>query len=305
MINKLMKIGLIMGASVLLPAMAEAQVLMSVPEKEDFSFETSSEENGANPEYHLGMTMTGSSGLITIPAPDYIEDHKFGITVKGSEFEGKFKYADGVIKYDKSERNYGIRYNPTPALQISLSDTHYKRTNKYRIKGVEGDGDIIAAGLKYTAGNDNRNYCFGFTFAPMDSDEMNAIDIEQLENNRNVYFTMSEKVSSHFNAYLNIGTSFTKKQEIQITDTDKIEFDTKTIVYGGIGAEYLLNENVSFFGEFKVANYRDFEAYKDSKNRHRAHVGARIGTDKAQVEVIGLNVTGNNPTFVLGGNFGF
>ena len=70
-------------------------------------------------------------------------------------------------------------------------------------------------------------------------------------------------------------------------------------------AEYLLNENVSFFGEFKVANYRDFEAYKDSKTRHRAHIGARIGTEKAQVEVIGLNITGNNPTFVLGGNFGF
>lgn len=294
-----------MGTSVLLPAMAEAQVLMSVPGKEDIRVETSSEENEANPEYHLGMTMTGSSGLITIPTPDYIKSKKIGITAKGSEFEGKFKYADGVIKYDKNERNYGIRYNPTPAIQISLSDTHYERTNKYHIKGVEGHGDIIAAGLKCTASNDNINYCFGFTFAPMDADEMNAIDIEQLENNRNIYFTMSEKVSSHFNAYLNVGTSFTKKQEIQITDTEKIEFDTKNIVYGGIGAEYLLNENVSFFGEFKVANYRDFEAYKDSKTRHRAHIGARIGTEKAQVEVIGLNITGNNPTFVLGGNFGF
>ena len=100
-------------------------------------------------------------------------------------------------------------------------------------------------------------------------------------------------------------TVITKKQTIWLNNVDSIEIDKKNIVYGGFGVEYQVASGMALFGEFKVANYRDFEAYQNNPDRHRAHVGVRFGNDNIQLECIGMNITGDDPNLVIGGAIGF
>ncbi len=310
MMKKFTKFGLIMGAALFLPLMAEAQVLEAIPDNEDFSFaehsdEYKSETNDALLEYHLGTTMGGTSGLITIPTPDCNDKTKFAIFGKGSSIDYDMKVNGQKVTNTKDETILGLRFNPKPEFEISATNLHYKRSNNANINSLESEDNVTSFGMKYTAGNDGKNYCFGFNFAPMSSEDMNNLDIEQLENMRNIYFSFSEEINDKFSGYLNIGTSFTKKQTLWINQQNSIEIDKKNIVYGGIGLEYNIASSVSIFGEFKVANYRDIEAYQDNPDRHRAHIGARFGNDNFQLECIGMNITGDDPNVVFGGTIGF
>lgn len=308
--KKLTKLGFILGAALFLPLMADAQVLEAIPDSDDFSFTNHSdtyphESNDALPEYHLGTTMGGTSGLITIPTPDYNEKTSFSISGKGSSLDYKMRVNGQKVTNTKDESVIGLRYYPKPEFELSATNLHYKRTNDRNIKGLESEDNVTSFGMKYTAGNDGKNYCFGFNFAPMSSEDMNNLDIEQLENMRNIYFSFSEEINDRVSGYVNIGTSFTKKQTLWVNNQDSIEIDKKNIVYGGIGVEYRIASSMSLFGEFKVANYRDFEAYQDNPDRHRAHVGVRFGNDNFLLECVGMNITGDDPNLVFGGAIGF
>ena len=308
--KKLTKIGLILGAALFLPLMAEAQVLEAIPEDDDFSFadhrdEYRHETNDALPEFHLGTTMSGTSGLITIPTPDFNEKTSLSFFGKGSSSDYDMRVNGQKVTNTKDETVVGLRYNPKPEFEVSATNMHYKRRNNANIKAIENDDNVTSFGMKYTAGNDGKNYCFGFNFAPMSTEDMNNLDIEQLEAMRNIYCTISEEINDKLSGYVNIGTSFTKKQRIWLNNVDSIEIDKKNIVYGGIGVEYNIASSISLFGEFKVANYRDFEAYQDNPDRHRAHVGIRFGSENFQLECVGMNITGDDPNVVFGGAIGF
>ena len=145
--KKLTKIGLIMGAALFLPLMAEAQVLEAIPEDDDINFARhqdtySNENNDALPEYHLGSTMSGTSGLITIPTPDYNEKTQFIISGKGSKSDYKMNNNDQKIKHTKDESIVAIRYNPKPEFELSATNLHYKRTNDANIKELESDDNV-------------------------------------------------------------------------------------------------------------------------------------------------------------------
>ncbi|HNX78051.1 MAG TPA: hypothetical protein PKM56_20415, partial [Candidatus Rifleibacterium sp.] len=162
-----------------------------------------------------------------------------------------------------------------------------------------------ALGMKYTARQNETDFCVGFNFAPMSAKELNLADIEQIENLRQVYLTMSEKIRPNFTGFLNLATVFTKNQEIDFGNGMVQKFNRKDIILGGLGLEYKIAGSASVFGEAKFGNYRDFDYFKNDSVRHRIHAGARVGSENAQLELIGLNVTDADPTFVIGGSVGF
>lgn len=304
MIKGFTKLGLAMTASLLLPLIAEAQILEAI---EDDNILTRSDinENTAMPEFHLGAAMSGTSGLATIPTPDFNEKIKLSISGKSSSTDYDMKIGGIKVTNTKDESITSLRYNPKPELELSVTNLKYKRTNDANIKSLESKDNVVAGGMKYTNESNGKNFCLGFNFAPMSAEDMNNLDIEQLESMRNIYFTFSDQINNKFSSYFNIGSSFTKDQKIEISPGNAIDIEKKNIVYGGIGIEYHLSENSTLFGEFKVANYRDFEAYQDKPNRHRANIGVRFGSDRFQLEIIGMNFTGDEPNLVLGGTIGF
>ena len=144
--KKLTKLGLIMGAALFLPLMAEAQVLEAIPDKDDFSFTNHSdtyphESNDALPEYHLGTTMGGTSGLITIPTPDYNEKTSFSISGKGSSTDYKMRVNGQRVTNTKDESIVGLKYYPKPEFELSATNLHYKRTN---------DADFRASNISFS-----------------------------------------------------------------------------------------------------------------------------------------------------------
>ncbi|MDD3148548.1 MAG: hypothetical protein PHD82_14740, partial [Candidatus Riflebacteria bacterium] len=252
-----------------------------------------------------GTTLSGSAGLITIPSPGYKKEHSVGVSFKTSTVKNDMAVGGQIYSVEKDEHLMGIRYNARPNLELSVNNLRYERTSKPLLTGVDTEKDHLAVGMKYTARQDETDFCIGFNFAPMSSKEMNLADIEQIENMRQVYVTMGEKISDNFSGFLNLSSVFTNNQEIDLGNGFTQKINRKDIVMGGVGLEYNLAKGASVFGEAKFGNYRDFDYFKKDSVRHRIHAGARVGTENAQLELIGLNVTDGDPTFVIGGSFGF
>lgn len=304
MIRNIKKAGIALGMAVLMPCLANGQVLEALPDSGETAGPVGGRvvvERAGGP----GTTLSGSAGLITIPTPGYKKEHSVGVAYKTSTTTGNMLVAGKSYRVEKDEYIAGIHYNLQDNLELSVNNLHYERSSEPALTGIDTKKDHPAFGMKYTATNDKNDFCVGFNFSPMSAKELNLADIEQIENMRQVYFTMAEKIRTNFTGYMNLSSVFTQNQEIDLGTGIKQKINRKDILLGGIGLEYKLGGNASVFGEAKFGNYRDFDYFKDNSVRHRIHAGARVGTENAQLELIGLNVTDGDPTFVIGGSVGF
>lgn len=292
-------------ASILLiPGFANAQVLEALPDGENTikpKHQVVSENHGKI----TGTTLSGNTGLVTIPVPAHKKEHTAGASFKFNNTTGDLLINGTSVRIEKDEYIFGVRYNARPNLEVSLSNMHYERSSNPALTGVDTEKDHIAAGMKYTTSIDDKEFCMGFNFAPMTAKEMNMADIEQIENLRNVYLTMAETITSNFTGYMNLSSVFTNNQKIDFGNGVIQKVNRKDILLGGIGLEYKIADSATVFGEAKFGNYRDFDYFKKDSVRHRINAGARVGSENAALELMGLNVTDGDPTFVIGGSLGF
>lgn len=287
---------------------AVGQVLEALPDSHERSTGRNSKVVKEEAVEHArvgGTTMSGNTGLVTIPIPARKKEHTAGASFKFNNTTGDLLVNGTNVRIEKDEYVYGVRYNARPNLEISLSNLHYERSSNPVLAGVDTDKDHVAAGMKYTTNIDEKEFCMGFNFAPMSAKEMNMADIEQIESLRNVYLTMAETISSNFTGYMNISSVFTNNQKIDFGNGVIQKVNRKDILLGGIGLEYKIADSATVFGEAKFGNYRDFDYFKKDSVRHRIHAGARVGSENAALELMGLNVTDGDPTFVIGGSLGF
>ncbi|EKD81049.1 MAG: hypothetical protein ACD_39C02008G0001 [uncultured bacterium] len=169
--------------------------------------------------------------------------------------------------------------------------------------GLNFEEDHYSFGMKYSAPFEDKQMCMGFNFAPMSAEELNLADIEQIENLRNVYLTVSEKLTDKFTGHLNLTSAFTKKQKIDFGNGIIRELNRKDIFIGALGLDYQFGEYATLFGECRIGNYRDI--FTDESVRYRLHAGMRFGSNAFQLEVMGLNLTEDLPVLVVGGSLGF
>lgn len=291
MINK--KTLCLLGCLMLSPLALKAQVLEVVPDDMKPVVERVA---------HSGTCYTGSSGLVTMPTPDF-QKTRVGFSYKSGVWKQDVMVGGVKTELEKDEFTASVRYNVSENLELSASHLKYERKSKPTANVLDHKEDTVAFGMKYSAHHGDKDMCMGFTFAPMSAQELNMADIEQIENLRNAYLTISESVSENMTGYLNLTSAFTKKQEIDFGNGVVQKVDRKDILIGGFGLEYNFAEAVSAFCEYKVGNYRDIFT-KDS-TRHRVHAGVRVGTENIQAEVMGMNLSEDNPTMVVGGSIGF
>lgn len=252
---------------------------------------------------HTGIAYNGSTGLVTIPTPDFQDEHSFGMGYKSGSFNQDIWIGGKKVDMDKDEQMASIHYNFKPNLEVSVVNMSYKRSSDPKLPELNYREDSTALGMKYSAHNGDKDICFGFTFAPMTASELNLADIEQIENMRNVYMTVSETVTDQLTGYMNLTSAFTKKQKITFANGITTEIDRKDILIGSLGLEYTAGSAASFFCEAKFGNYRDI--FKEDSARHRINAGIRIGADSIQAEILGLNLSEANPTVCLGANVAY
>ncbi|MBU1105637.1 MAG: hypothetical protein KKB51_03130 [Candidatus Riflebacteria bacterium] len=280
-------------------AQLPAQVLEKVPETRgrDVVVEESVEQTGLR-----GMTMSGTSGLVTLPTPDFAEQ---GINIFYKSNDSKSSIVAGGTRVDleKDEEFVGIRAKINKNLELSAGQLSYDRSSNPLMTGLNFSKDHYSFGMKYSAPIDDKQMCMGFTFAPMSAEELNLADIEQIENLRNVYMTISEKIADKFTGYMSLNSAFTKKQEIDFGNGITRKINRKDILVGALGLDYQFGDYATFFSELRIGNYRDI--FKDESVRYRLHAGMRFGNDAFQLEVMGLNLTEELPVLVIGGSLDF
>lgn len=293
-----------------------AQVLESVPDSELLSYE---EEvlDGCEPEHPrfyeeckntipgiwaIGSTMGGSSGLAVMPTPDFSEKgvklgFKRGIT------KSEIKSAGTLIKHEKDEKIANIRAKATDKLEVSLNNITYERSFEPAAAASRVKEEIYALGMKYSERlDDGTEYCVGFNYAPMSADEINVSDVEQIENMRSVYITFSDMISNKLAAYGEAACAVTKDQKLNLGSMIR-KIERSELITGAVGLDWRFGEHADFFSEIRISNYRDL--YREDKERYRLHAGFRFGFEGVSAEVIGLNLTEDDPILMVGGSIGF
>jgi predicted porin len=251
---------------------------------------------------HIGTCYTGSTGLVTIPTPDF-QKTKIGVSYKSGVWDQDIMVNGVKTELEKDEFTASIRVNLDDNLELTANHLKYERKSKPTTANLDYKEDTVAFGMKYSAHHGDKDICMGFTFAPMSAEELNMADIEQIENLRNAYLTISESVAENMTGFLNLTSAFTKKQEIDFGNGVIQKVDRKDILIGAFGLEYSFANTASVFCEYKVGNYRDIFAKESA--RHRFHAGIRLGAENIQAELLGMNLSEDNPTMVVGGSIAF
>jgi hypothetical protein len=293
--DKLIKTILILGATIFCCNSLSAQVLEKVPDTRSKKVAT---DAAAEQTRVRGTTMSGSSGLVTMPTPDFAA-RSANISYKMNSSEGRYVQ----YKLEKDEEFVGIRGKVNENLELTIGQLSYERRSNPLATGLNFKEDHVSVGMKYSAPLDDKQMCMGFSFAPMSAKELNLADIEQLEALRNIYLTISETINDSLTGYMNLTSVFTKKQTIEYASGITREINRKDILIGALGLNYQFGDYTSLFGELRVGNYRDI--FKEDSVRYRLHCGMRFGNDAFQLEVMGLNMTEDKPVLVFGGSIGF
>jgi hypothetical protein len=251
---------------------------------------------------HGGLCLTGTTGLVTIPTPDFPDQgtillsHKSGLT-KQNVLLGGVGY-----RVSKNEHYSGVTFNIKKNLELSLNHLQYERSSSPNVPGLTYSEDSTALGLKYSARNGKQDLCMGIAFAPMTAEELSKADLYQLEHLRTLYLTITEEIHGPVRGYLHAKTSSTDKQKIELPGQITQVINRKDFLTSAIGLELNLKGKGSFFCESQFFNYRDIFA-KDSV-RFSINAGVRLGSRHVGLEAMGLSLN-QDPRIMLGGNLSF
>ncbi len=251
---------------------------------------------------HVGLTLSGTSGLITIPTADFQEDrtailsYKYGLTKQEAMFNN--------TKYDieKNEHFGAVAINIERNLEFSVNYLKYKRSSEPALAGLNYWEDATAFGLKYSTHNGPQDFCFGVNYAPMTAEEMNKADLWQLEHLRSVYMTVTEDVNDSIRGYIHLKTTSTDDQKLDLGNGQQIKIDRKDFLTSGLGLEYTTSPNFALILEGQFFNYRDI--FKDDSTRFSLNGGMRFGSQNLSIEVAGLSLN-KDPRGTVGAAIGF
>jgi len=249
-----------------------------------------------------GMCLSGTSGLISVPTPDFQTNHTGGFSLKTGVT--KRDVIVDNIKYDleKNEHWMSAAYSLQPNLEVSVNHLSYDRSSAPYIGVLNYSEESTGFGMKYSTHVASQDLCIGGMFAPMSAVQINNADLVQIEHLRSVYLTLGEKLSEKLHGYLNLKHCFTNEQDIVFPSGRKLHYDKKEFLASAIALDYIPQKNVSIMLESQFLNYRDF--YNDSGDRVSLNAGVRGGSDTVQAEIFvtSINV---EPDVRFGLNFGF
>ncbi|HOY66959.1 MAG TPA: hypothetical protein PLP29_08720 [Candidatus Ozemobacteraceae bacterium] len=284
------------------PVSLSAQILDSVPDYEGQEIGASECDVRETDVARTGMCLSGTSGLMAVPTPDFQKDRKVLMSYKGGVSERTLATTAGDFDLEKNERWISAAYSVKPNLEISVNHLDYERSSSPFLANLNYREDATGFGMKYSTHIASQDLCFGGVFAPMEASEINAADLVQIEYLRSVYLTMGESLTDTLKGYLNLKHCFTDDQTVNLPFGRKLEFDRKEFLVSAIALEYAPTKSFSLMLESQFMNYRDF--FTDGGDRVSMNVGIRGGSDALQGEVMVLSLN-DDPDVRFGVNVGF
>jgi len=246
-----------------------------------------------------GMTLGGSSGLITVPIPDF-EPESRSMAFKVSSYDGHNDYNGQIFSESKNERVISLRNKFSAEIEASLVNMNFKRTS---LANFSGNASLFGLGIKISPMEGERDFCYGCNFAPMTNSESLQADIEQIESLRNLYATFQERLSARILGFFNISAAFAGSQKIIFPDGSKREVDRNDIYSGTLGAKIQTGRTTEFLCEFKTGHYRDL--FSEDSVRYRLHAGFRLNIHSGEIEILVYDLSSTDPTAGLGFSMNF
>lgn len=246
-----------------------------------------------------GVTLSGSSGLLTIAIPDS-RPSSYGFACKVNQARGSATFEGRAIDLEKDETVFSGHWKYDEEIELSLVHLSYDRVSLPELSGSAAHTGI---GVKITTKEGERDFCYGFNYAPMNTFESMLADIEQIESLRNVYATFADSLTANLTGYLNLSAAFAGKQKIVFSDGSRRDVDRNDIYTGSLGLEYRLKQGFSAVAEWKIGHYR--EMMSEDTVRYRLHGGLRFSGERYGIEISAYNLNDADPVVGAGGVMNF
>jgi hypothetical protein len=253
-------------------------------------------------EAHTGLALTGSTGLVTMPTPDFKKDHPVAISSRSGISRQDSTIGTSRYRISKFENYSGLSYFLKENLELSLNHLYYKRSSKAYLKGLDQRESNTGFGMKYSTKHGKQDLCFGISYTPMSAEDVAKADLSQIENLRNVYMTITEDLAPDLRGYLHAKACSTRDQKIDMGNGNFVRLSRKDFLASAVGLEYAKTSQFALIGEAQFFNYRDI--FKDESSQYSINAGIRFGAKLFQLEAMGLSLN-QNPRLYLGGNIGF
>jgi len=246
-----------------------------------------------------GVTLSGSSGLLTIAIPDS-RPSSYGFACKVNQARGSATFEGRAIDLEKDETVFSGRWKYDEEIELALVYLSYDRVS---LPELSGSASHTGIGVKVTPKDGEKDFCYGFTYAPMNTFESMLADIEQIESLRNVYATFADSLTANLTGYLNLSAAFAGKQKIVFSDGSRRDVDRNDIYTGSFGLEYRLRKGFSAIAEWKIGHYR--EMMSEDTVRYRFHGGLRFSGERYGIEISAYNLNDADPVVGAGGVMNF
>ncbi len=246
-----------------------------------------------------GVTLSGSSGLLTLPTPDS-RSGVYGFGCKVNQARGNASFEGRAIDLEKDETILSGHWKYDEEIELSLSYLSYDRVS---IPELSGSARHTGIGVKITPKEGEADFCYGFNYTPMNTFESMLADIEQIESLRNVYATFADTLSANMTGYLNLSAAFAGKQKIVFSDGSRRDVDRNDIYTGTLGIEWAMRSGFSAIAEWKIGHYR--EMMSEDTVRYRFHGGFRFSGERYGIEISAYNLNDPDPVLGAGGVMNF
>jgi hypothetical protein len=246
-----------------------------------------------------GVTLAGSSGLLTVPVPDTSASGR-SFALKYNRAEGKAKFNNQPVSLSKNEGLISVRNKFDDEVEGSLIFLAYDRKS---LPQLTGSVNHCGIGFKVTPRGEERDFCYGFNYTPMNTHESMLADIEQIESLRNVYATFVEQLSPRITGYLNLAAAFAGRQRIEFSDGSRRDVKRNDIYTGTFAAACRFRDRFQLIGEFKIGHYRNMLVTDET--RYRLHAAVRFDGHRFNYELAGYNLNDSDPVIGVGGNMKF
>ena len=247
----------------------------------------------------FGTTFAGSSGLLTVPVPDFSATGR-GLAFKSNSFDGQLNYENQLIDTGKDEQVLSIRNKFSREIEMSVVNVNFRRRG---LAALSGSASLYGIGVKVSPDEGERDFCYGFNVSPLTNRESLLSDIEQIESLRNLYTTFHEKLARRIDGYLHLSVAWTGSQKIEFADGSRREKDRNEIYTGTLGASVQIGHGAMFICEFKTGHYRDL--LSDDTVRYRLHSGLRLNLSRGSLEAVVYDLTNTDLTIGFGGSVNF
>lgn len=246
-----------------------------------------------------GVNLSGSSGLLTVATPDS-RPTGYGFAAKVNQARSSASFEGRPIDLEKDETIVSGRWKYDEEIELALVYLSYDRVS---IPELSGSARHTGIGVKVTPKDGEKDFCYGFNYAPMNTFESMLADIEQIESLRNVYATFADTLSANMTGYLSLSAAFAGRQKIVFSDGSRRDVDRNDIYTGSLGVEWKLRSGFSAIAEWKIGHYR--EMMTEDTVRYRVHGGLRFSGERYGIEISAYNLNDADPVLGAGGVMNF